>query len=93
MSWQDSASCKGMDTNIFFDIYEENLEVRSTVDAICFSCPVKGECFEDAVRLESWGVHAGIYLEDGKPSQEFNDHKDSQTWHDTWLGLTMEISK
>ncbi len=34
-----------------------------------------------------WG---GVYLEDGKVSREFNNHKTKADWADTWQVLTMD---
>ena len=89
MSWQERAKCSGQETNTFFDIYEDNPQIRQTVDSICFSCPVKHDCFDEGVATKSWGVWAGVYLVDGQPSKEFNDHKTDDEWFATWSDLMM----
>ena len=92
MRWQDKASCSDKDTNTYFEIYEENPGVRHTVDNICIGCPVRRICFSEGVQLESWGVWGGMYLEDGKPSVEFNDHKSDEDWYRVWQSLLLEVS-
>lgn len=53
LSWQDRASCLGMDTEIFY--FDPNLKGQSkrnkasVAKAICATCPVKLECLTDAV--------------------------------------------
>ena len=89
MRWQDKASCAGKDTNTYFEIYEENPEVRPTVDKICKSCPVRRTCFEQGWQLKSWGVWGGMYLIDGDWHNEFNNHKSDQDWFSTWSSLKL----
>ena len=43
--WKDNAQCLGSDTNIFFDLYEDNMESRQFVDSLCRTCPVAKHCF------------------------------------------------
>ena len=43
--WKDDALCLGSDTNVFFDIYEEQTETREFVDSLCRTCPVANKCF------------------------------------------------
>lgn len=88
--WKDNGLCLGSNTNIYFDIYEENIESRSFVDSLCKKCPVKKECFANGVSGKEWGVWGGIYLESGEISKEFNSHKNKKDWAATWQSLTME---
>lgn len=88
--WKDNAPCKNLDTNIFFDKYEEDIENRLMVDAFCMSCPLITKCFANGISGKEWGIWGGIYLEDGKPSREFNNHKTKADWADTWQTLTTE---
>jgi hypothetical protein len=88
--WKDDAPCLDLDTNIFFDNYEEVVDTRLMVDALCRSCPVAKKCFAVAVSGKEWGVWGGIYLEGGEISREFNNHKTKSNWADTWQSLTME---
>ena len=88
--WKDNAACLDLDTNIYFDKYEDNQDSRKNVDLFCRRCPVKKECFANGVSGKEWGVWGGIYLEAGEISREFNKHKTKQDWYETWQSLTME---
>jgi hypothetical protein len=88
--WKDKAVCLGLDTNIFFDKYEDNVEVRPIVDAMCQRCPVSKICFANGVSGKEYGVWGGVFLELGNISREFNKHKTKQDWANTWQALTME---
>jgi hypothetical protein len=87
--WKDSAACYEYDTNIFFDKYEEDETLRPAVDRLCSECPVAKTCFAVGVSTKEWGVWGGIYLEGGQISKEFNSHRDSIAWGETWKYLTM----
>ena len=89
--WKDEAECLNMDTNIFFDKYEEDHHLASSVDHICQRCPVNKNCFAWGVSNKEWGVWGGIYLKDGKIDKEFNAHKDKEDWFNVWESLTMEV--
>lgn len=88
--WKDDASCLGLDTNIFFEKYEEDTALRLAVDSICNSCPVSKKCFAVGVSGKEWGVWGGVYLELGQISREFNNHKTKTDWAQTWQILTMD---
>ena len=88
--WKDSGSCRDYDTNLFFDKYEENENLRPAIDKLCSECPMAKMCFAVAVSQKEWGVWGGIYVENGKISREFNKHKTKATWADTWEYLTMD---
>ena len=88
--WKDEAECLNMDTNIFFDKYEEDPHLASSVDHICQRCPVNKNCFAWGVSSKEWGVWGGVYLKDGKIDKEFNAHKDKEDWFNVWESLTME---
>jgi predicted AlkP superfamily phosphohydrolase/phosphomutase len=88
--WKDEAKCFDLDTNIFFDRYEEDNGSRPIVDSLCMACPVAKTCFAVGVSGKEWGVWGGIYLEGGEISKEFNSHKSKQNWGDVWKTLTME---
>jgi hypothetical protein len=45
--WKDDASCLGLETNIFFDKYEEDSDHRIAIDSICGSCPLSRQCCLD----------------------------------------------
>lgn len=61
--WKKKAACKGMDTRMFFDYFEESNAVQLEVDAICANCPVKGECETYGINTKSeGGVFGRRYL-------------------------------
>jgi hypothetical protein len=91
-SWRDEAKCLDMDTNLFFDRYEDDRSFSASVDRLCRSCPVNNQCFAVGVSNKEWGVWGGVYLRDGTIDKEFNAHKTKQDWFETWQSLTMEIS-
>jgi len=88
--WKDNALCLGLDTNIFFEKYEDNSDSRIIVDSLCVACPVARECFAVGVSGKEWGVWGGVYIESGEISREFNKHKSKEDWSDTWKKLTMD---
>jgi len=88
--WKDDALCLGLDTNIFFEKYEDNSDSRTIVDSLCIACPVARECFAVGVSSKEWGVWGGVYIESGEISREFNKHKSKEDWSDTWKKLTMD---
>jgi hypothetical protein len=89
-NWKKEAACIDFDTNLFFDKYEEDLEIRPQIDEFCRDCPVRNMCFAEGVSSKESGVWGGIYLENGEISREFNRHKTRQDWADTWEALTMD---
>lgn len=88
--WKDNSECLGMETNIFFDKYEEDPHLAKSADRICNRCPVQPMCFASGISNKEWGVWGGIYLVDGKINKEFNAHKTKDDWFNTWESLTME---
>jgi hypothetical protein len=88
--WKDKAKCLGMDTNIFFDKYEQDPAMAASIDALCQQCPVNKECFAVGVSNKEYGVWGGVYLDAGKISREFNRHKSKADWANTWQNLTIE---
>jgi hypothetical protein len=90
--WKDDAACLGIDTNTFFDKYEEGVESRHIVDSVCKGCPVAKQCFAVGVSGKEWGVWGGIYLEGGEISKEFNVHKSKKDWGEIWKILTTETN-
>lgn len=85
--WKKRAACKGLDTNYFFDYYEDNLDIRQEMDRLCQSCPVAKECFVSAKFFKESGLWGGIFLEEGEVSGEMNDHKDTHDWFLTYKAL------
>jgi hypothetical protein len=89
-AWKDDALCKDYDTNLFFDKYENDLDLRPAIDKICSGCPVARQCFAVGISQKETGVWGGIYIDRGSISKEFNKHKSKQDWFDTWQYLTMD---
>jgi hypothetical protein len=88
--WKDDAACLDYDTNLFFDKYEEDENLRLAIDKLCASCPVSTTCFAVGVSQKEWGVWGGIYLENGQISREFSKHRTKSQWGETWQHLTTE---
>jgi len=88
--WKDEAICNGDDVNLFFDKYEEDIEVRKEIDSLCSICPVARTCFAVGISQKSYGVWGGIYLDRGKISREINKHKTKEDWGNTWQYLTID---
>lgn len=88
--WKNDAACMDFDTNLFFDKYEEDVELRPAIDDFCSTCPVARMCFAVGVTNKEYGVWGGVYLEKGKISREFNNHRSKQDWADTWQRLTTD---
>lgn len=91
--WKDNARCLGYDTNLFFDKYEENEDLRPAIEKLCSECPVRKQCFAVGVSQKEWGVWGGVYLEGGSISKEFNKHRDKPSWAETWQALTIDRKK
>ena len=88
--WKDNAACLGLENNLFFDKYEDDVNIRPMVDSVCASCPVRKTCFAVGISNKEWGVWGGIYLENGDISREFNNHRSKSGWANTWESLTTE---
>jgi hypothetical protein len=75
VQWQDLALCLGMDTNLFFDLYESDVNVAKSIDQACISCPVVAICYEYGKESENYGVWGGVYLSNGVRDKSKNIHK------------------
>lgn len=54
--WQSRAECRGEDTEMFFSTDHED-----EAKAVCGWCPVRGECLDWAIGLNtSYGVYGGM---------------------------------
>lgn len=73
--WRKEAHCLNLDTNLFFEDYEDDPETAKFIDSVCHSCPVREECLQYAVDLNASGVHGGMYLMLGEYSRSRNTHK------------------
>jgi len=61
MSWRDNAACSTVDTNVFFST-PKSPTVHQAL-SICKSCPVRKECFYEAVLYGYDGIWGGSTLE------------------------------
>ena len=75
LKWQDLASCKKLNTNLFFDEYESSTVIAKQIDSICLSCPVIKECYEFGLNKKETGVFGGFYLINGQVDRKRNEHK------------------
>lgn len=88
--FEDNRSCLNVDTNMFFEKYEEDLPTAEAIDLLCAGCPMQRKCFAYGISNQEWGVWGGVYLEMGKISREFNKHKDNDAWFKIWSNATMD---
>lgn len=65
-TWQSLGACVGLPGDVFFELYENDEDIRDVVTAICGSCPVKQECLTTGVIKREYGVWGGQFLKDGK---------------------------
>ncbi|HWH33143.1 MAG TPA: WhiB family transcriptional regulator [Egibacteraceae bacterium] len=57
-NWALRAACRGQDVELFYS--NEPTSVRAAL-RICGHCPVRKDCFEDAVQRGEWfGVWGGL---------------------------------
>jgi len=56
--WFDEASCRGVDTDVFFPVSDAQADKAK---AICASCPVREQCLEYALEVRPpEGVWGGL---------------------------------
>ena len=73
--WQQLASCKGLDTNLFFEGYESDTIIAGEIDKMCSQCPVLKECHRHGVKNKLSGVFGAFYLSNGQIDKKKNQHK------------------
>ena len=55
--WLQQAACRGLDPDLFYpDVGGSAMEAR----AVCTSCPVIRECFDDVMATETQGERHGV---------------------------------
>jgi len=57
-SWHKKAACRDLSTDIFFPNNYNDSSIKEAKQ-ICSSCPVKVECFQDAISNNVYGIWAG----------------------------------
>ena len=80
IEWQDLAACLGMDTSLFFEKYETDVNMAKAIDECCLACPVRKMCHESGTSNDEYGVWGGVYLTLGKPDKLKNSHKAKEVW-------------
>jgi len=78
--WWDLAACSGMDTDLFFDKYESDVQMAKAIDQCCLSCPVIKMCYKSGVDQDEYGVWGGVFLSSGLVDKIKNVHKTKDTW-------------
>jgi hypothetical protein len=80
IDWYKFALCLGMDTNLFFDKYESDINIAKSIDEACLSCPVIKICYDSGVSNSDYGVWGGVYLSAGSNDKVRNAHKTKDVW-------------
>ena len=80
LDWWHLAVCRGMDTNLFYDKYEIDVNIAKNIDEACMSCPVIKMCYASGVENNEYGVWGGIYLNAGSTDRARNVHKTPDIW-------------
>jgi hypothetical protein len=69
-----------MDTNLFFDRYESDINIAKNIDEACLSCPVIKICHDEGIANDEYGVWGGVYLASGAVDKARNAHKTKEVW-------------
>ena len=60
--WRDDAACRGLDTDVFFPLTDED---AGPAKEICATCPVREACLEFALQTRQadgvWGGLTGLF--------------------------------
>jgi hypothetical protein len=80
LDWFHLGICRGMDTNLFYDKYEADVNIAKSIDEACLSCPVSKMCYQAGVENDEQGVWGGIYLNSGSIDKTRNLHKTPEFW-------------
>lgn len=80
LNWYHLSICRNMDTNWFYDDYENDPVFAGIMDDICISCPVRSMCLREAVENNEYGLWGGVYLNNGKSDPARNAHKTDDVW-------------
>lgn len=78
--WYDLSVCKNMEPNLFFDLYETDINIAKSIDEACLTCPVIKICHQIGVDNNEYGVWGGVYLNSGSVDTNKNEHKTPETW-------------
>ena len=78
--WFHLSICRGIDTNLFFDKYESDVNIAKSIDEACLSCPVIDLCYKNGTDNNEYGVWGGVYLNSGSIDKTRNLHKTPEIW-------------
>ncbi len=78
--WKDNGACFDMDTNLFFDKYESDINIAKNIDEACLSCPVIKICYDNGIESSDYGVWGGVFLTSGSIDKSRNAHKTKDVW-------------
>lgn len=78
--WYHLSICRGMDTNMFYEKYENDINIAKNIDEMCLSCPVIKMCYDQGINKDEYGVWGGVYLNAGLIDKARNIHKTPETW-------------
>lgn len=74
----DRASCRGLDTHLFYlmrtDLIEEGFTYNH-IRRMCFECPIQRECLQIGTSLERYGFWGGLSEEERTAIYENRDGK------------------
>ena len=79
-SWWHLGVCRGMDTNLFYDKYEIDVNTAINIDEACLACPVISMCYTAGIENNEYGVWGGVYLNAGLIDKTRNLHKTPDVW-------------
>lgn len=80
IQWFHLAACQGMNTDLFFDQYENDINIAKNIDEACLSCPIISMCYESGIENNEYGVWGGVYLNAGSIDKNKNLHKTPDVW-------------
>ena len=78
--WYHLSACRGMDTKLFYEKYETDINVAKSIDEACMSCPVSKFCYQSGIENDEYGVWGGVYLNSGSIDKSRNIHKTKEVW-------------
>lgn len=80
LDWWHLAICRGMDTNLFYEKYENDPKIAKNIDEACLACPVLQMCYKSGIDNNEYGVWGGVYLSSGAIDKARNIHKTPEVW-------------
>ncbi len=80
IDWTDLAACSGVNTEFFFDLYENDPILAKNIDEMCLVCPVSKQCLKAGMANDEYGIWGGVYLSLGKLDKARNSHKTQEVW-------------